>query len=75
MVKNFFWGGCEDNRKIFWIAWSSVCLSKECGGLGVRRLREFNLALLGIECWWRSMVRRQGGWRLGAGVVLLGGGR
>jgi len=26
-------------------------LSKECGGLGVRRLREFNLALLGKWCW------------------------
>ena len=27
----------------------------------------------GIECWWRDMVRRQGGWRLGAVVFLLGG--
>jgi len=51
MFKNFFWGGSEDNRKISWIAWSSVCLSKEGGGLGVRRLREFNLALLGKWCW------------------------
>jgi hypothetical protein len=44
---NFFWGGSEDNRKISWIAWSSVCVQKEYGGLGVRQLREFNLALLG----------------------------
>jgi len=50
MFNNFFWGGSEDNRKISWIAWSSVCLSKEGGGLGVRQLREFNLALLGKWC-------------------------
>jgi len=30
----------------------TVCLSKEEGGLGVRRLREFNVALLGKWCWW-----------------------
>jgi len=80
-------GGCEDNRKISWIAWSSVCLSKACGGLGVRRLREFNLALLGKWCWrlledrgsfwYRVLVARYGeeAGRLEAGVVLLGGGR
>jgi len=30
-----------------WIGWNTVCLRKEHGGLGVRRLREFNLSLLG----------------------------
>jgi len=34
LFKNFFWGESEDNRKISWIAWSSVCLGKEFGGLG-----------------------------------------
>jgi len=47
IFKNFFWGGSEDNRKISWIAWSFICLPKEYGGLGVRQLREFNIALLG----------------------------
>jgi hypothetical protein len=41
----FFWGGCENNRKISWVAWNDICVSKESGGLGVRRLREFNIAL------------------------------
>jgi len=40
-------GGCEDIRKITWIKWDTVCMRKEEGGLGVRRLKEFNLALLG----------------------------
>jgi len=26
-------------------------MSKEVGGLGVRRLKEFNIALLGKWCW------------------------
>ena len=39
------WGGSEDNRKISWISWNNVCLHKELGGLGVRRLREFNRSL------------------------------
>ncbi|CAJ2644765.1 unnamed protein product [Trifolium pratense] len=34
---------------------------KEYGGLGVRQLREFNLALLGKWCW-RMLVDREGLW-------------
>ncbi|XP_045810560.1 uncharacterized protein LOC123905002 [Trifolium pratense] len=34
---------------------------KEFGGLGVRRLREFNLALLGKWCW-KMLVDREGMW-------------
>jgi len=58
LFKDFFLGGSEDNRKISWIAWSSVCLGKEYGGLGVR---EFNIALLGKWCW-RMLVDRGGFW-------------
>ncbi|CAJ2656620.1 unnamed protein product [Trifolium pratense] len=58
---NFFWGGSEDFRKISWINWKSICLRKEYGGLGVRQLREFNLALLGKWCW-RMLVDREGLW-------------
>jgi len=36
-------------------------LDKEVGDLGVRRLREFNLALLGKWCW-RMAIERDGLW-------------
>lgn len=34
----FFWGGCEDNRKIYWIHWNTICLEKEVCGLRVGEL-------------------------------------
>jgi len=44
----FLWGGGgDDHGKITWVDWNIVCRSKEVDGLGVRRIREFNLALLG----------------------------
>ena len=45
-----FFFGSDDHRKIHWVDWNTVCGSKEVGGLGVRRIREFNLALLGRWC-------------------------
>jgi len=46
-------GGGEDNRKIVWINWESICTRKEDGGLGIRRVGAFNLSLLGKWCWRR----------------------
>jgi len=72
---------------ISWVAWNKICVSKESGGLGVRRMREFNIALLGKWCW-RLLVDKGSLWyrvlvacygeedgRLEAGVFLRGGGR
>ena len=71
----FFWGGCEDHRKIFWIDWETICLDKAVGGLGVRKLWEFNLALLGKWCW-RQVTDREGLWfRLLATRYGIEGGR
>ncbi|CAJ2642053.1 unnamed protein product [Trifolium pratense] len=61
LLIKFFWGGCEDFRKTAWVNWKTICLRREYGGLGVRQLREFNLALLGKWCW-RMLVDREGLW-------------
>jgi len=42
----FFWGG-EDFRKLSWTKWDIICLKRDNGGLGLKRLREFNFSLLG----------------------------
>jgi len=61
IFKRFFLGGSEDHRKIALINWDSVCVPKKEGGLGVRRLREFNLSLLGKWCW-RMLNDKKGLW-------------
>ena len=40
---------------------NSVCRSKEVGGSWVRRIREFNTALLGNWCW-RMLMERESLW-------------
>jgi len=63
------------------VDWNTVCRSKEVGGLGLRRIREFNLALLGKwgwtmledteSLWFRVLLERYGV----EGGRLKGGGR
>jgi len=54
-------GGCEDFRKLSWIKWDIVCLERENGDLGVRRLKEFNLSLVGKWAW-RVLEKRDNLW-------------
>jgi len=54
-------GGSEDHRKISWISWNIICGCKEEGGLGVRRMCKFNVALLGKWCW-RMLFDKEGLW-------------
>ncbi|KEH23379.1 hypothetical protein MTR_7g078993 [Medicago truncatula] len=45
-------GGSEDLRKSTWIGWKNICLEKYLFGKtfvwGLRQMREFNIALLGL---------------------------
>ncbi|XP_058728727.1 uncharacterized protein LOC131600410 [Vicia villosa] len=43
---NFLWGCSDVKRKITWVKWETLCLSKENGGLGFKKFNEFNTALL-----------------------------
>ena len=46
MIHNFWWGQRTDKRKIAWMSWEKLCAPKSCGGMGFKKLKEFNLALL-----------------------------
>ncbi|KEH16957.1 hypothetical protein MTR_0061s0090 [Medicago truncatula] len=58
----FFCGGCEDHRKLSWVSWTTICSRREVGGLGVQRLREFNVELLAGKWCWRLLVERSSLW-------------
>ena len=74
------WGGNEDNRKMSWIVGVPFVYRRRKEVWGVRRLKEFNTALLGRWCW-RMLVERGRLWyrvlvvRYGeeAGRVEVGG--
>ncbi|MBA0721553.1 hypothetical protein Golax_009079 [Gossypium laxum] len=50
-LSRMWWAGKEKGR--FWtmIPWKTLCKPKAMGGLGIRDIRLFNLALLGRQVW------------------------
>ncbi|GKU91159.1 hypothetical protein SLEP1_g5069 [Rubroshorea leprosula] len=62
MRRNFLWGGEGEGRKINWVSWERVCKKKEWGGLGVKDMKRFNLALMG-KWWGRLASKDEGLWR------------
>ena len=52
MFKKFWWGFPKDISKNPSLkSWSSICLPKQEGGLGFRRMHEFNLSLIAKLGW------------------------
>jgi N-acetyl-beta-hexosaminidase len=47
-LKNFFGRGGDEAKKIHWVKWERVCKPKEEGGLGIKDLKLFNIALIKI---------------------------
>jgi hypothetical protein len=61
MICNFWWGSTTDTQKIHWIKWDRICKPKENGGLEIRDLRIFNIALL-RKWWWRIRNEKESLW-------------
>ncbi|KAL5137894.1 putative ribonuclease H protein [Glycine soja] len=49
--RSFLWGDGDDQHKIAWVKWETVCLPKDKGGLGIKDITKFNLALLAKWKW------------------------
>src|ERR1044072_1367680 len=47
----FFGGGKEGEYKTAWVSWERMCAPKDLGGLGLKDLGRFNIALLGKWRW------------------------
>jgi len=60
--RRFLWGWGKEKRPIQWVSWEDVCKSKEDGGLGIRDIRKFNLALL-AKWRWRLVSNEEGRWK------------
>ncbi|KAL8549530.1 hypothetical protein ACS0TY_008385 [Phlomoides rotata] len=51
VIARFLWGQKKDERRVHWLKWDVLCRDTEDGGLGLRRLGDFNLALLAKQGW------------------------
>ncbi|XP_074273963.1 uncharacterized protein LOC141597407 isoform X1 [Silene latifolia] len=52
MCKGFLWHGNEQNEGPALVSWDSICQPIKQGGLGIRKLHEWNIAALGKYVWW-----------------------
>ncbi|KAK9665954.1 hypothetical protein RND81_14G148800 [Saponaria officinalis] len=52
LIKNFLWKGTYHFMAAPLIAWDQVCQKKRCGGLGLKRIYEFNIASVSKYVWW-----------------------
>ena len=51
LQRDFLWNGISGELKIHLVNWAKVCRPLQVKGLGIRRLENFNSALLGKWLW------------------------
>ncbi|KAL9679486.1 hypothetical protein QQ045_017349 [Rhodiola kirilowii] len=53
LLSNFIWDSGGQSRR-HWVNWPDICKSKQCGGLGIRNLKDIRQAFL-YKMAWRCM--------------------
>ena len=51
MLNSFWWGNERNGEGVKWMSWERLCVPKCQGGMGFRRLHEFNISFLGKQGW------------------------
>lgn len=51
IMKDFLWNDQEDRRKEHLVSWQQVCLPIKVGGIGIRSIKDLNLALPSKWLW------------------------
>jgi hypothetical protein len=51
IMTKFWWSGCLDKKSMHWLAWDSIAVPKEQGGMGFQDMASFHIALLGKQGW------------------------
>lgn len=46
ICKQFIWGSSVIKRKVHPISWNKICIPKEDGGLGFRKVKELNFVCM-----------------------------
>ncbi|XP_050229231.1 uncharacterized mitochondrial protein AtMg00310-like [Mercurialis annua] len=52
MLNSFWWGRDQAKKKgISWANWDKLCVAKKFGGMGFKKIRNFNIAMLARQAW------------------------